>query len=95
MTVKYAYQYDDIGNRITSFDLGTNRKYTANNLNQYTLVSNLCDSASLRETFIPQFDAVKRYGNVYYTELNCIEWKIVYGVRLDAKGNKEEYFEAH
>ena len=34
-TVEYAYQYDDIGNRITSFDLGTNRTYTANNLNQY------------------------------------------------------------
>ena len=55
-TTEYAYQYDDIGNRISSFDLGTNRTYTANNLNQYTLISNLCDSASLREEFIPQFD---------------------------------------
>ena len=41
---EYAYQYDDIGNRITSTDLGTNRTYTANGLNQYTLISNLCDS---------------------------------------------------
>ena len=56
MTVKYAYQYDDIGNRISSFDLGTNRTYSANNLNQYTLISNLCDPVTLRETFIPQFD---------------------------------------
>ena len=55
-TTEYAYQYDDIGNRITSFDLGTNRTYTANNLNQYTLISNLCDSVTLRETFIPRFD---------------------------------------
>ena len=29
---EYAYQYDDIGNRITSTDLGTNRTYIANNL---------------------------------------------------------------
>ena len=47
-TLEYEYQYDDIGNRITSTDLGTNRTYTANSLNQYTLISNLCDSASLR-----------------------------------------------
>ena len=46
---EYAYQYDDIGNRITSTDITTNRTYTANSLNQYTLISNLCDSASLRE----------------------------------------------
>jgi hypothetical protein len=25
---EYAYQYDDIGNRMTSLDLGTNRTYT-------------------------------------------------------------------
>ena len=55
-TTEYAYEYDDIGNRITSFDLGTNRTYIANCLNQYTQISNLCDSASLREEFIPQFD---------------------------------------
>ena len=41
---EYAYQYDDIGNRVASTDLGTNRTYTANFLNQYTLISNLCDS---------------------------------------------------
>ena len=37
----------------------------------------------------------KREGNVCYVELKCVEWEIVYGVRLDAKGKKEEYFEAH
>ena len=37
-TTEYAYQYDDIGNRITSIDLGTNRTYVANSLNQYTMV---------------------------------------------------------
>ena len=34
-TTEYAYQYDDIGNRISSLDLGANRTYIANNLNQY------------------------------------------------------------
>jgi len=42
---EYAYAYDDIGNRLSSLDLGTNRTYTANNLNQYTQISNLCVSA--------------------------------------------------
>jgi YD repeat-containing protein len=31
---EYAYQYDDIGNRTAALDLGTNRTYTANSLNQ-------------------------------------------------------------
>ena len=54
--LEYQYQYDDIGNRITSLDLGTNRIYTANNLNQYTSISNSALFASPRETFTPQFD---------------------------------------
>ncbi|MBR6733729.1 MAG: hypothetical protein IKL96_04950, partial [Kiritimatiellae bacterium] len=32
---EYAYQYEDIGNRLSSLDLGTSRTYTANFLNQY------------------------------------------------------------
>ena len=32
------------------------RSYKANNLNQYAQISNLCDSASLCEEFLPQFD---------------------------------------
>lgn len=53
---RYAYGFDDVGNRVTSFKRGTNRTYIANILNQYTLISNLCASASLREEFLPQFD---------------------------------------
>ena len=34
---EYAYDYDDIGNRISSFDLGTNRTYIANNLSSNKL----------------------------------------------------------
>ncbi|MBR6733601.1 MAG: hypothetical protein IKL96_04290, partial [Kiritimatiellae bacterium] len=55
-TLEYAYQYDDIGNRITSTDLTTNRTYTANSLNQYTLISNLCASVTLCDGFFPLFD---------------------------------------
>ena len=74
-TNEYAYQYDDIGNRIISFDLGTNCTYTANNLNQYTLISNLCDSASLREEFIPQFDDD---GNQTLIQTSTGIWQVQY-----------------
>ena len=43
---RYAYDFDDIGNRETAFERGTNSVYTANSLNQYTVV----------DDFIPQFD---------------------------------------
>jgi YD repeat-containing protein len=74
-TPEYAYQYDDIGNRITSTDLGTNRTYTANSLNQYTLISNLCDSASLREEFVPQFDDD---GNQTLIQTSTGVWSVQY-----------------
>ena len=40
---EYAYAYDDIGNRLSSLDLGAEREYAANGLIQYTSTSNLCD----------------------------------------------------
>lgn len=43
---RYAYDFDEIGNRETSFERGTNSVYAANQLNQYTVV----------DDFIPQFD---------------------------------------
>jgi len=43
---RYAYDFDDIGNRETSSERGTNSVYTANQLNQYTAV----------DDFTPQFD---------------------------------------
>ena len=42
----YSYAFDDIGNRETSSERGTNSVYTANQLNQYTAV----------DDFTPQFD---------------------------------------
>ena len=55
-TLEYAYQYDDIGNRITSTDLGTNRTYTANSLNQYSAITT-SDLGLQTSSFEPQFDA--------------------------------------
>jgi RHS repeat-associated protein len=53
---RYSYAFDDIGNRETSSERGTNSVYTANQLNQYTEISDSALSASPRETFTPQFD---------------------------------------
>jgi YD repeat-containing protein len=43
---RYAYDFDDIGNRESSSERGTNSVYTAISLNQYAVV----------DDFIPQFD---------------------------------------
>ena len=43
---RYAYDFDDIGNRETSSERGTNVAYAANSLNQYTAI----------DDFTPQFD---------------------------------------
>ena len=42
---EFEYNYDDIGNRIASFDLGTNRTYTANDFNQCLEISTHADGA--------------------------------------------------
>ncbi|MBR6417306.1 MAG: RHS repeat-associated core domain-containing protein [Bacteroidales bacterium] len=72
---EYAYQYDDIGNRITSTDLTTNRTYTANSLNQYTLISNLCASVTLCDGFFPQFDDD---GNQTLIQTSTGVWSVQY-----------------
>jgi RHS repeat-associated protein len=73
--IEYQYQYDDIGNRMTSLDLGTNRTYTANNLNQYTSISNSAISASPREEFHPQFDDD---GNQTLIQTATGIWQVTY-----------------
>ena len=73
--IEYQYQYDDIGNRITSLDLGTNRTYVANNLNQYTSISNSAISASPREAFTPQFDDD---GNQTLVQTATGIWQVIY-----------------
>ena len=103
---EYAYQYDDIGNRLSSLDIGTNRTYTANALNQYTSISNLFDSASLREEFIPQFDDD---GNQTLIQTQTGIWFVTYNgenrpvlwecgstnitMKFDRMGRRVEYVE--
>ncbi len=72
---RYAYDFDDIGNRESASERGTNSVYSANNLNQYTLISNLCDSASLREGFTPQFDDD---GNQTLIKTSTGIWQVQY-----------------
>lgn len=71
-SAKHAYDFDDIGNRKTSSERGTNSVCAANNLNQYTAItdvsathpsSDIATQCSLRsgdisssQTFQPQFD---------------------------------------
>ena len=73
--LEYAYRYDDIGNRITSLDLGTNRTYVANNLNQYTSISNSASSALSAGEFIPQFDDD---GNQTLIQTTTGIWSVTY-----------------
>jgi len=47
---RYAYDFDDIGDRETAAERGTNTTYAANSLNQYTSISNSLS------TFQPVFD---------------------------------------
>ena len=103
---EYEYSYDDIGNRLLSFDLGTNRTYTANRLNQYTSISNRCLSASLREEFIPTFDLD---GNQTLIQTATGLWQVSYNgenrpvlwecgttnivMKFDRMGRRVEYVE--
>ena len=61
----YGYQFDDIGNRETASERGTNSVYEANNLNQYTSVND----------FVPQFDAD---GNQTLVKTSTGIWSVTY-----------------
>ncbi len=73
-TLEYAYQYDDIGNRITSTDLTTNRTYTANSLNQYSAITT-SDSGLQTSSFTPQFDDD---GNQTLIQTSTGIWSVQY-----------------
>ena len=62
---RYAYDFDDIGNRESSCARGTNSVYTANNLNQYTAV----------DDFAPQFDDD---GNQTLVKTATGVWQVTY-----------------
>ncbi len=103
---EYAYQYDDIGNRTTSLDLGTNRTYLANALNQYTSISNLNASVPSYERFVPEYDAdgnqtlVKTKTGIWQVSYNAgnrpVSWTcgaINLTMRFDRMGRRVEYLE--
>ncbi|MBQ6338829.1 MAG: zinc dependent phospholipase C family protein [Kiritimatiellae bacterium] len=73
-TTEYAYQYDDIGNRITSTDLGTNRTYTANAISQYSAVAEVAPT-SAPTSFTPQYDAD---GNQTLIKTATGIWSVTY-----------------
>ena len=72
---EYGYEFDDIGNRMTSLDAGTNWTYSANCLNQYTSISSSVPSASPRETFASQFD---EDGNQILVKTATGIWQVQY-----------------
>ncbi|MBQ3748883.1 MAG: RHS repeat-associated core domain-containing protein [Kiritimatiellae bacterium] len=97
---EYAYQYDDIGNRLSSLDLGEAREYTANNLNQYV---NIAEGVG---DFIPQFDLD---GNQTLVKTSTGIWSVSYNgenrpvlwtcgstnitMKFDRMGRRVEYIE--
>ena len=71
---RYAYDFDDIGNRETSSERGMNSVYAANQLNQYTEISNSALFASPRETFTPTYDD----GNQTLIKTATGIWSVTY-----------------
>ena len=103
---RYAYGYDDIGNRETSSERGTNSVYTANQLNQYTEISDSAPSASPRETFTSQFDddgnqtliktATGIWSVTYNGENRPVQWSnsmTNITMKFDRMGRRVEYLE--
>ena len=74
---RYSYDFDPIGNRVTSCERGTNTTYAANELNQYTQIDegNSAISAPPRETFYPEFDAD---GNQTLVKTATGIWRVTY-----------------
>jgi len=104
---EYAYAYDDIGNRLSSLDLGTNRTYTANGLNQYTnITGSVGDPPAQTEDFTPAFDLD---GNQTLIKTSTGVWQVSYNgenrpvlwecgntnitMKFDRMGRRVEYVE--
>jgi RHS repeat-associated protein len=72
---EYQYDYDNIGNRVSSFELGTNYSFSANNRNQYAMVGRVVPNAP-QEDFEPQYDAdgnqtlVKTATGIWHVQYN-------------------------
>ena len=97
---EYAYQYDDIGNRLSSRDLGDGRQYESNNLNQYVSI------AESEDEFTPQFDddgnqtLVKTSTGVWSVTCNGENRPVLWScgatnitMKYDRMGRRVEYLE--
>ena len=103
---EYAYQYDDIGNRLTSLDLGETREYAANNLNQYANMVGRAVPSAPQEEFAPQYDLD---GNQTLVQTSTGIWSVIYNgenrpiswtcgetnitMQFDRMGRRVEYLE--
>ena len=75
-SAEIAYGFDDIGNRETSSERGTNSVYAANQLNQYCSITTLTSDAGLQtSSFSPQFDDD---GNQALVKTETGNWSIFY-----------------
>ena len=71
---RYAYAYDDIGNRNWAQECGTNTAYAANALNQYETIGRGV-AAAPQDVFIPQYDAD---GNQTLVKTATGIWRVAY-----------------
>ena len=67
---RFGYQYDNIGNRKTSFEFGDTTDYTTNDLNQYAGIVKNGD-----ESFIPSYD---EDGNQTKVKTSTGIWNVFY-----------------
>ncbi len=101
------YQYDDIGNRMSAFEHGTNYIYDVNALNQYTAItSKVIGSAMPSGSFEPEFDSD---GNQTRVKTTTGIWSVAYNgenrpilwscgstnitMSFDCMGRRVEYIE--
>ena len=103
---RYSYDFDEIGNRETSSERGTNSVYTANILNQYTSISNSL-STFQPSIFQPVYDDD---GNQTLVKTATGIWSVTYNgenrpvlwsngatnitMKFDRMGRRVEYIEA-
>ena len=73
-TYSYGYNFDDIGNRKTSAERGTNVTYAVNHLNQYTEISN-STVQPLASNLQPLYDAD---GNQTLVKTATGIWRVTY-----------------
>jgi RHS repeat-associated protein len=76
--LEHTYQYDGIGNRLTSLDLGFSRVYASNGLNQYTDVAE-SPSANAPQGAVEEFEPLyDDDGNQTLVKTATGVWSVLY-----------------